>query len=165
MSNRLSSCWLPALGLVLTLVCIGCTPGHTSMLNSHPLCCAALDEYREVQLSYEVRRDREGLGPERVSEGLNLEVRPRPSLRAKYVIKTVEQKSGSPSGELRFQNVEGRTDETRQKVWFVDRNTGRVLVTLDRQSGRTTGPDDEAPAWAKPDVGRVLDGACELDWK
>ena len=161
MSNRLSTRWVPPLSLVLTLVCIGCTPERSSTLNRYPLCCAAVDEYREVGLSYDVRKEREGWESVRRYEMLTLEVRPRPSLRSKHVLKTIEQKPGSSSGELRFQDVEVRTDETRQKVWFVERRTGRILATLDRQSGRTTGPDDEPPAWAKPDGGHPLDAPCE----
>jgi hypothetical protein len=155
-----SICWLAALSLVLTLVCIGCAPERSSTLTSYPLCCAALDECREVELSYGVGREREGLEPVRKYEMLTLEVRPRPSLRSKHVLKTIEQKPGSPSGELRFLNVRVRTDETGQRIWFVESSTGRILATLDRQTGRTTGPDDEPPAWAKPDGGHPLGASC-----
>ena len=161
MSNRISAYGLPALSVALTLVCIGCVPGRSSTLTSHPLCCAGLDEYREVELSYGVLSEREGWEPVRKYERLTLKVRPRPSLRFKRVLKTIERKPGVPAGELRFLNVVARTDETRQKVWFVESDTGRILGTLDRQTGRITGPDDEPPAWAKPDGGQPLDAPCE----
>jgi len=152
---------VPALSLVLTLLGIGCVSGNSSTLTSEPLCCAALDDCREVELSYGVRSDREGLGPVRTYELLVLEVRPRPCLDFRHVLKKIEQKSGSSKGELNFLNVVGRTDETRQKVWFVERDTGRILATLDRQSGSITGPDDTPPDWAKPDGGLLLNVPCE----
>lgn len=161
MSKRVCLCWLPAVGVVLTLVCVGCAPERSSELTSEPLCCAGLDEYREIELSYGVLREREGLEPVRTYEQLVLRIRPRPSLRSKVTLKTVERKPGVPSGELRFRNVVARTDETRQKVWFVERSTGRILATVDLATGRTTGPDDETPAWAKPDGGQPLDAGCE----
>ncbi len=161
MPSRISLYRPPALSFVLSLVCIGCSPERSSTLTSLPLCCAGLDEYREVELSYDVGSDREGWGPVRKYERLVLKVRPRPSLHFKRVLKTIEQKPGVSSGELRFLDVVARTDETRQKVWFVESGTGRILATLDRQTGRTTGPDDEPPTWAKPDGGLPLDAPCE----
>jgi hypothetical protein len=157
MSNRISFLGHLALGAALPLVLIGCAPERSSTLTSYPLCRAGLDEYREVELSYGLRSERQGWEPVRKYEQLVLKVRPRPSLRFKQVLKTVERKPGMSSGELRFENVVGRTDQTRQKVWFVERSTGRILATLDRQTGQTTGPDDEPPAWAKPDGGLPLD--------
>ena len=161
MSHRISLYGLPAPSAVLTLLVLGCAPERSSTLTSYPLRCAGLDEYREVELSYGVRSEREGWEPTRKYEQLVLEVRPRPSLSSRHILKTIERKAGVLGGELRFENVRARTDETRQKVWFVDTSTGRVIATLDRQTGRTTGPDDEPPAWAKTDGGLPLDAPCE----
>jgi hypothetical protein len=161
MSSQSSCRACLALSAVLTLFLTGCTPGLSSTLTSYPLSCARLDEYREVELSYGVRSEREGWEPERKYEQLVLRVRPRRSLHFKQVLKTVERKPGVASGELRFENVRGRTDETRQKVWFVETETGRILATLDRQTGRTTGPDDEPPSWATPEGGLPLDLPCD----
>jgi hypothetical protein len=161
MSKRVSLCWLPVVCVVLTLVCIGCAPERSSTLTSDPLCCAGLDKCREIVLSYDVLGEREGLGPERKYEQLVLRIRPRPSLGSKRILKTIERKPGEPGGELRFWNVEARTDETGQKVWFVEKSTGRVLATVDLATGRTTSPDDKAPAWAKPGAGQPMGAACE----
>jgi hypothetical protein len=161
MSKRVYFYWPPALSVVLTLVCVGCTPERSSTLTSQPLCCAGLDEYREIELSHDVLREREGLERERKYERLVLRIRPRPGLRSKRVLKTIERRPGERGAELRFWNVVARTDATRQKVWFVERGTGRILATVDLLTGRTTGPDDEPPAWAEPDGGQPMDSACE----
>jgi hypothetical protein len=57
--------------------------------------------------------------------------------------------------------VEGRIDQTGQKVRFVQPDTGRIVATLDLYSGKTTGPDDEPPAWATPAGGKPLPSSAD----
>jgi hypothetical protein len=82
-------------------------------------------------------------------------------LHFEQTIKTVEPKFGVPSGQCRFENVEARRDETGRKVWLVQRDTSRIVATLDRVTHATTGPDDEPPAWATPDGGQPLESAVK----
>lgn len=47
-------------------------------------------------------------------------------------------------------------DSDGQRVWFVDRAEKKVIGTVDRRSGETTGPDDTPPAWATVEGGTPL---------
>jgi hypothetical protein len=125
------------------------------------LCSAGLDECREIELTYDRLRDREAGEPPRAYELLRIVVQPRQQLSFEQTVKTVELKFGVPRGQCRFENVEARRDETGQKVWFVQRDTSRIVATLDLQTHKTTGPDDEPPAWATPDGGEPLESADE----
>jgi hypothetical protein len=118
---------------------------------------ADLDEYREIQLSCDRIRETIPDEPERRYERLTLEVVPREHLRLNRALKQVEVGRGVPRGQIRYEQVEARTDEARRKVWFVDREAGRVIATLDLETRQTTGPDDDPPAWATPDGGVVLE--------
>ena len=151
------------LAVCLILVSVGCSTSRTSTRTrwSHTICQGDLDECRELKLSYDVIRDREGMGPAREYEELTLEVSPREHLRFRRALKTIELKFGVARGQLRFRGVEVRTDKTRAKVWFVEGDTRRIIATLDRVTGETTGPDDEAPAWARPDAGVLLESSAE----
>jgi len=118
---------------------------------------ADLDDCREVSLSVYQSTDKTGDQPVLKSEELILEVRPRKNLVFKRVLKSVDEKAGDLAGQFNADEIEVRVDETRKKVWFVDRRAGKVIATLDRESGSTTGPDDEPPAWATPEGGTPLD--------
>lgn len=152
-------------GLVagLVLASVGCSsPAHSSTrIRMQTLCSAGLDECREIELTYDRLRDREVGEPERAYELLRVVVKPRQQLRFEQTVKTVELKFGVPRGQCRFENVEARRDETGQKVWFVQRDTSRIVATLDLETHETTGPDDEPPAWATPDGGEPLESAVE----
>ncbi|MHC4235760.1 MAG: hypothetical protein ACYSUQ_11640, partial [Planctomycetota bacterium] len=115
----------------------------------------------EIELTYDRLRDREAGEPQRAYELLRIVVQPRQQLSFERTVKTVELKFGVPRGQCRFENVEARRDETGQKVWFVQRDTSRIVATLDLQTHKTTGPDDEPPAWATPDGGEPLESADE----
>jgi hypothetical protein len=82
---------------------------------------------------------------------------PRKHLHFERTLKTIELTVGVPSGQLRIEHADARIDEARQKIWFVERDTDRIIATLDLETGRTTGPDDEPPAWATPDGGLPLE--------
>jgi hypothetical protein len=50
--------------------------------------------------------------------------------------------------EFKFGQLEARSDVARDKVWFIDTDASRVIATLDRETGATTGPDEQPPPWA-----------------
>ena len=158
---RFYSCGHVALGVSLVIAGVGCSTAYTSTRWSHTIYRGPLDECREIELSYDIVRDRTGLEPEQKFEQLVLEVNPRECLHFERALKTIDLTPGVPRGQLKFQNVDGRIDETRQRVWFVQRDTGRVLATFDRKTGETTGPDDKPPAWATPDAGTPLGSSSD----
>ena len=88
-------------------------------------------------------------------------VRPHQRLHFERTLKTIELKFGVPRGQCRFENVEGRIDQTGQKVWFVQRDAGRIIATVDLYTGKTTGPDDDPPAWATLNGGKPLPPPAE----
>ena len=71
-------------------------------------------------------------------------------------MKTIDFVPGVPRKQLLFENVQARMDDTGTRIWFVEAGTGRILATLDRETGAATGPDDTAPSWATPDGGILL---------
>ena len=152
-------------GLVagLVLASVGCSSpaGSSTRTRMQTLCSAGLDDCREIELTYDRLRDRDVGEPERAYELLRVVVKPRQQLSFEQTVKTVELKFGVPRGQCRLENVEARRDETGQKVWFVQRDTSRIVATLDLQTHETTGPDDEPPAWATPDGGEPLESATE----
>jgi hypothetical protein len=149
-----------ALFVMISTVCaLGCA--HTMSSESTRIRQASwgaeLDDCREVRLSLNRVFDKEDGEPDRAYEQLILEVRPRPHLEFESLLKSVELNPGGRGGETDFGELEVRADEERRKVWFVDRATGQVVATLDRDTEVTTGPDDETPAWATPDGGILLE--------
>lgn len=118
---------------------------------------AGLDDCREVRLSLKRVIARDEGEPERSYDQLVLEVRPRPSLEFESLLKSVELRPGDRGGKIDFDDVEVRADEQRRRVWFIDRATGQVIATLDRDTGVTTGPDEEPPEWAAADAGVLLE--------
>ena len=158
MTRRLSSHVLFLSAACLALAGAGCATPYTSSRTVYrtSLCGGELDECRAVELCYDLIRDHESRQLPRDYEQITLVVRPHERLSMKRPLKKIELKLGVRRGKLRFKNVEARTDKTRQKVWFFEGDTGRVIATLDRETGETTGPDDEAPTWATPDGGAPL---------
>ena len=149
-------------GISLAFFSKGCThhPYGSSTRLRQETWRAQLDDCREVSLSFDRVRDSVEGKPNRKYEQLTLQVRPRKHLQFERVVKTVELEPGVPRGQLKFDDVEVRTDPERRQVWLVDRTAGRVIATLDRDTGATTGPDDEPPLWATPNGGFLLE-PCE----
>ena len=125
----------------------------TQMLRA--TCRGTLDDCREVRLSEVWVRDCEN--GRLVDEYLQLriEVRPRDDLSFERSLKKAEPRREA-LGKFDLHNLEVRADGSRSKVWFVERDTDRIIATLDRETGRTTGPDDEPPTWATQDGGERL---------
>lgn len=143
---------------------IGCsqtTDTSCTQIRVQTLCHAGLDECREVELTCDRSWERETGQPEREYELLRVVVKPRQTLSFEQAVKKVELKLGTPRGQCRFENVEARRDETGRKLWFVQRDSSRIVATVDLETHVTTGPDDEPPAWATPDGGVPLEAAVE----
>jgi hypothetical protein len=151
-------------GLVagVVLASVGCSSPTTSStrIRMQTLCSAGLDKCREIALTYDRSWDRETGEPEREYELLRVVVKPRPHLQFEQTVKAVELKFGVPRGQCRFENVEARRDKTGEKVWFVQRDTSRIVATVDLATHETTGPDEEPPAWATPEGGEPLESAA-----
>ena len=147
----------------LVLASVGCSsPGSSATrMRMQTLCSAGLDECREIALTQDRLWDRAPGQPERTYEQVRVVVKPRQRLSFEQSVKTVELKFGVPRGQCRFDDVEARRDETGQKVWFVQRETARIVATLDLDTHETTGPDDEPPVWATPNGGTPLKPAAE----
>ncbi len=143
---------------VLVLASVGCSSAGSSatQIRMKTLCNAGLDECREIALTCDRRWDREAGKPERTYELLRVVVKPREPLLLEQTVKTVELKLGVPAGQCQFENVEARRDEAGRRVWFVQRDTSRIIATVDLTTHATTGPDEEAPAWATADGGKPL---------
>lgn len=148
---------------VLALVSIVCSLGCAHKMSSESTRIrqatwqATLDYCQEVRLSFYRVHNRHAGEPERTYDQLTLELRPRSHLQSESLLKSVELKPGVERGQFRFDDIEVRADESRRRVWFVDREAGRVIATLDRDTGSTTGPDDEPPAWATVNGGVLLE--------
>lgn len=151
---------LDVLGLLagVLVVILGCSAsdGSSTRTRMATLCRAGLDDCREIELTYDHLRDHEAGQPERTYEQLRIVVKPRAPLSFEQTVKTAEVKLGTPQGQCRFENVDVRRDKTGRKIWFVQRDTSRIIATLDLDTNATTGPDDEPPAWATPDGGASL---------
>jgi hypothetical protein len=151
---------------VLTIVIVtsaGCATPETSStrIRMQTLSSAGLDSCREIQLTRDRVLDRESGQPEREYEVLRIVVKPREHLNFERTVKQVELKYGLPRRPCHYENVEARSDESHQRIWFVQRDTGKIVATVDLATDATTGPDDEPPAWATPDGGRRLERAFD----
>ncbi len=137
------------------LLC-GCSAGSTSSHMNKSLCVADIDANYMVRLYHRTSKHRDGLKPEERSEQLCVEIVPRPLPRAEYTMARQEVPAWPSYSHYQYRNVEARADSAGRRVWFIDRATGSIIGTVDRDSGATTGPSDTAPDWATRDTGRVL---------
>ncbi len=135
----------------------GCLSGSTSSTINKTLYRANLDACNEVCLRHEAVKTREGWGPEECCERITVVVRPLPKPEAEFRLDRKPAAVWPSWSQFRFGDIEARIDELGERIWFVDRATGKVIGAIDRDSGKATGPQDEAPAWATPNRGRLLD--------
>jgi hypothetical protein len=145
------------LGALALAATIGCASTSTSSTRtSTTLFREVLDEWREIELRRSrVQSYENGWLVDEYFE-LSLRISPRKEASFRQVLKKVDAGWGKQPSELDFHNVEARTDETRQRLWLVDRDASRIIATLDQGSGQTTGPDDDPPPWATPEGGVPL---------
>ena len=65
------------------------------------------------------------------------------------VISAKEKSARDGASEFKLGAIDGWTDAAHERVWLVERSSGRVVATWDRRSGVVTGIDDPRPAWAE----------------
>lgn len=118
---------------------------------------ANVNECQEVLLSRGRVIDRREGEADRTYEVLRLELVPRAHLEFETVLEKIELGPTSRGGNFAYEELEVRAGESRRRIWFVDPSAERVVATLDMDTGVTTGPGDEPPAWATVDGGEVLD--------
>lgn len=134
----------------------GCSTGSTSSHIRRDLHQANVDSDYMVRLVHRSSKSREGWQAEQRSEQLSVEFVPRPLPSAEYNIARQPVSTWPSWSHFQFKDVEIRADEAGRRVWFIDGASGAVFGTVDRDSGATTGPGDDHPAWATRDGGRPL---------
>ncbi len=73
-----------------------------------------------------------------------------------HVIDRREAAEQRRRGPIPLGDYEARTDESRQRLWIVDKKIHRVIVTHDCQTKTTRVPGEGSPARARLDEGDVL---------
>jgi len=64
-------------------------------------------------------------------------------------ISAKEKAAHDEASAFKLGTIDGWTDATHERVWLVERSSGRVVATWDRRSGAVTGIDEARPAWAE----------------
>jgi len=129
-----------------------------------PVCWARLDADRTIGLTEYVQHNAVLRGPKYNVDELTLTVSSASATAAGQAtckcrccrpagdnVRVVARRGEQDrSGVRRFQlgRLEARSDAARDKLWIVDLDAGRIVATLDLDTMKTTGPDDEPPAWA-----------------
>jgi hypothetical protein len=70
------------------------------------------------------------------------------------VVARQPRKPDDPNFLIFQEGFDGRTDAAHRRFWLVQ--DGKVVATLDRDTGVITGPADIPPEWAKPETGNVM---------
>ncbi len=124
---------------------------------------ATLDEARTVRLAAYAQHNVVLRGPEHNFAELSLVISydAKTSKKSVYesgvrlpggfTICVINRRGGEDGNSLerfKFGQLEARSNTTRDKLWIVDVEDSRVVVTLDLKTFATTGPDDEPPPWA-----------------
>ncbi len=68
-----------------------------------------------------------------------------------------EQVEVLKDGPFKLGVLEARSTPERDRIWIVDRDAHRVIASHDRRTRITTGIGEQAPSWAGPDVGDILE--------
>lgn len=151
-------CVMPITSLVLPLVPLaaGCSGSTTSHMN-RTIHRAHLDDCYEIKLVHRSSKHREGWRPATCSEETIVLIEPRVIQSDEYSARRVDVPGWPSWSSFEFGDVEARCDAARERIWFLDRASGRVVASVDRCSRQTTGPGDPAPPWATADGGQRLD--------
>lgn len=67
-----------------------------------------------------------------------------------------EQAEFLKNGPIKLGVLEARSTPERDRIWIVDKDARRVIASHDRRTRITTGIGEQAPSWAGPDVGDIL---------
>ena len=146
------------LGLSLPVIATGCATTHTSTRTVHreTIYKAELDGCRDVMLSHDLVSAWEDRNPKRYSEEIAIRIKPREFPSFSATVKSLGRRSGRQGRSIDLGTIEARCNESQSRIWFIDRDAGCVIATVDRLTEQTTGPDDEHPAWADPNAGTRL---------
>ncbi len=137
-------------------VVTGCTSSTNSNMG-RTVHTSNLDDCNQVRLLHRCTKSREGLGATQRCEQMVVVVEPRQTQSAEYVLKRTDVDEWPSWSSFEFGSIEARSDATRQRIWFVDTQTGKIAGSIDRETGQTTGPDDTTPAWATSTNGERLE--------
>ncbi len=148
----------------LLIIATGCTAPYTSTrtVNRQNIYRAELECCRDVYLSHDLTSESENRGLKRHYEEITIRIEPREVPEFEATVKKVDRPMGLRGRSLEIGTIEARCNESQSRIWFVDKDAGRVIATVDRVIGQTTGPDDEHPGWADPNGGTRLKPANEL---
>ena len=68
-----------------------------------------------------------------------------------------EQVEVLKDGPIKLGVLEARSTPERDRIWIVDKDARRVIASHDRRTKITTGIGEQAPSWAGPAVGDILE--------
>lgn len=68
-----------------------------------------------------------------------------------------EQAEVLKDGPIKLGVLEARSTPERDRIWIVDTDARRVIASHDRRTKITTGIGEQAPSWAGPDIGDILE--------
>jgi len=151
--------WTTAIGITVSALSAGC--GGTYYRTRH-LYNAPLDERYDVRLIQQSTNQVHAPLLEQRGEQIVVCVRPRPLKGATYTLERVDVNQWPSWSHFDYQDVEARVDADGRYIWFIDRTGGKVIGSVDRVTGQTTGPGDEPPEWATLDGGQRLDPGRDL---
>lgn len=144
-----------SLGVTMAVLCSGC--GSSTYSESHSLYRGPLDDRYDLWLTHaSTKRINHTPLLEEREESMTVSIEPRPLKSAHYTLKSVEVDRWPSWSHFDFQNVEARVDADGRYIWFIDREGGTVIGSVDRVTGQTTGPGDQPPEWATLDGGQRL---------
>jgi hypothetical protein len=147
---------IPSCGIVIAISAMcGCGGSITTNMDK-TLYQGDLDPCYEIKLVHKTTKHMEGLKPEDRYEEMDVVIAPRVMDANEYRLNRVDVKGWPSWSQYQFGDVQARTDAQGQRVWFVDTKDGKIVGSIDRQTGETTGPNDPAPTWATVDGGVAL---------
>ncbi len=80
---------------------------------------------------------------------------------AQRTISAKEKQSHDRASAFELGAIDGWTDATHERVWLVERSSGRVVATWDRRNGAVTGIDEARPVWAEGGEKLVVSSKCD----
>ena len=115
-----------------------------------------LDQDRYVRLKYACSIYPEWADSDLTYSELSLRVFTDDAVIHQHVIDRREAAEQRRRGPIPLGEYEARTDESRQRLWIVDKKIHRVIVTHDCRTKTTCVPRERSPAGARLDEGDVL---------
>ena len=135
---------------ILSALLVGCTDPNKGVLYR-----GEINDEEILEIKQEIRSNLLKDGGEENFAALHLSVGGNQMKSGVEVSKREFAKAGDVQ-PWQFGPLEGRSEPNGQKVWVVDLNVKKIIVSLDRYKGSATGPEDSPPAWALIDGGTTL---------